>query len=139
MGVIGGGDSPPPSKAIGRSKKPRSTGMGSRRGGAGLENSGPTTRISKQLSSGNADELQTRAGNGGKRLGEQLSLSRVSSIPAPISPRGRWGGGANRPPRFWNRGKGQWRPRGWVGNDGKRRRGLPSAFGNGRGIERAPD
>ena len=33
-------------------------------------------------------ELQTRAGNGGKRLGEQLSPSRVSSIPAPIGPRG---------------------------------------------------
>ena len=98
------------------------------RGEGGFENSGPRTRISKQLIGGNADELQARAGNGGKRLGEQLSPSRLSSIPAPIGPRGRWGTGGNRPPRFSKRGKGRCRPQRWAGYGGDRPRGLPSAL-----------
>ena len=124
---IGGGDSPPPLGAIGGSKEPPIDGNGAQRGEGRFENSGPRTRISKQLIGGNADELQPREGNGGKRLGEQLSPSRRSSIPAPIGPRGRWGAGDNRLPRFLNRGKRRCRPRRRAGKEGNPRRGVPSA------------
>ena len=97
------------------------------RGEARFENSGPRTRILKQLIGGNADELQPREGNGGKRLGEQLSPSRLSSIPAPIGPRGRWGAGDNRLPRFLNRGKRRCRPRRRAGKEENPRRRVPSA------------
>ena len=107
-------------------------------GRAPFEKSGPANTISKQLIGGNADELQTTAKNGGKRLGEELSPSRLSSIPAPIGPEGRWRAGANRPPRFWNRGKGRCRPQKWAGYGGYGPRELPSALCIDRKLEGAP-
>ena len=82
----GGGDSPPPLGAIGSSKKPRSTAMGTRRGGPGLENSGRHTRISKQPIGGNADELQKTMENGGKELGGRGSPSPLPQFPFQSAP-----------------------------------------------------
>ena len=44
-------------------------------GGGGLWNSGPRTRISKQLIGGNADELKRNTGEDGEELGERVSPS----------------------------------------------------------------
>ena len=86
-------------KRSGDRKNPQSKRRRAGRG-AGFRNSGSPTRISKQLIGGNADELRTRTGNDVKRLGEQLSPSRLPSIPVLIGRRDRWrgrgGGSPNR-------------------------------------------
>ena len=50
-------------------------------GGAGFENSGPWTRISKQLIGGNADEPRKRTANGGRELGERVFPSSLPQFP----------------------------------------------------------
>ena len=53
-------------------------------------NSGPRTRIPRQLIGGNADELPERTENEGRVLGELVSPSKLPPNPTPIGPRGRW-------------------------------------------------
>ena len=67
-GIIGG-DSPPPSRTIGGTKPPID-GYRRMAGGGGIWNSGPPTRISKQLIGRNADELKKKTGEGREELGE---------------------------------------------------------------------
>ena len=50
-------------------------------GRAGFENSGPWTRIFKQLIGGNADELQKGMGKDGRRFGERVSPSSIPKFP----------------------------------------------------------
>ena len=70
-------------------------------------NSGPRTRIPRQLIGGNADELPKRTGNGGRMLGERVSPSKLPPIPAPIGPRGRWMGGGGGSPNRGTASRGQ--------------------------------
>ena len=81
-------------------KSPRLKRMRAGRGGAGFGNSGPWTRISKQLIGGNADELRKRTENGGRRLGRESPLAPSPPIPAPIGRRGRWRGGGGGSPNW---------------------------------------
>ena len=84
-----GEEEPPPSpRTIGGSKNPRSKRMGSGREGVGLGNSGPRTRIPRQLIGGNADELPERTENEGRVLGELVSPTKLPQLPTPIGPRG---------------------------------------------------
>ena len=77
-------------------------------GGRGVcGNSGPRTRIPRQLIGGNADELPKRTGNGGRMLGERVSPSKLPPIPAPIGPRGRWMGGGGGSPNRGTASRGQ--------------------------------
>ena len=71
----------------GNRKSPRLKRMRAGRGGAGFDNLGPWTRISKQLIGRNADELWKRMEIGGRRLG--------SESPQALSPNSH----SNRPPR----------------------------------------
>ena len=64
-------------------------------------NSGPRTRIPRQLIGGNADELPKRTENEGRVLGELVSPSKLPQIHTPIGPRGRWRDGGR---GFPNRG-----------------------------------
>ena len=89
-GVSGEEEPPPSPRTIGGSKNPRSKRMGSGREGVGLGNSGPRTRIPRQLIGGNADELPERTENEGRVLGELVSPSKLPPNPTPIGPRGRW-------------------------------------------------
>ena len=83
------------SRTIGGSNTPTppidANGLGE--GGVGFGNSGPPTRIPRQIIGGNADELQKWTENEGRMLGELVSPNKLPLIPPPIGPRDRWRGG----------------------------------------------
>ena len=61
-------------------------GNGRGAGRAVFRNSGPPTRISKQLIGGNADELRTSTANDGRGRGERLSPSSLPQFPFQSAP-----------------------------------------------------